>query len=156
MSHLLSRYYKDNSLGRTQSKSFSSYDFIQLKKANSNLEQILSPKKRNGHINFAQEGATLLDNRSNFYRYKDIPCSKSATKSVSKIASFSVVTNNGTVRNYNEDRVSIIINAKNPNPEGNNTKKWPSVSYFAIFDGHSGNKCADFLKENLHNFVCFF
>ena len=26
---------------------------------------------------------------------------------------------------------------------------WPRISYFAIFDGHAGYKCADYLKDNL-------
>jgi len=32
---------------------------------------------------------------------------------------------------------------------------WPEVSFFAIYDGHGGTKCADFLKDNLHNFVIY-
>ena len=54
-------------------------------------------------------------------------------------------------RNYNEDRVSIILNVIKPISRKN--EQWPKCSFFAIFDGHGGNKCADFLKENLHQFV---
>jgi protein phosphatase 2C family protein 2/3 len=54
-------------------------------------------------------------------------------------------------RNYNEDRVSIILNiAKPDNFLG---QKWPKVSYFGIFDGHGGNGCAEFLRDNLHKYV---
>ena len=54
-------------------------------------------------------------------------------------------------RNYNEDRVSIILNVIKPNSRKN--EEWPKCSFFAIYDGHGGNKCADFLKENLHQYV---
>ena len=27
---------------------------------------------------------------------------------------------------------------------------WPVCSYFAIYDGHRGVKCAEFLKDKLH------
>ena len=29
----------------------------------------------------------------------------------------------------------------------------PKISYFAIYDGHGGEKCCTFLKENLHNYI---
>ena len=28
--------------------------------------------------------------------------------------------------------------------------EWPVCSYFAIYDGHGGNLCADYLKDKLH------
>jgi protein phosphatase 2C family protein 2/3 len=43
------------------------------------------------------------------------------------------------------------LNILNPNAEPN--IKWPQISFFGIYDGHAGNSCADFLKENLHQFV---
>jgi protein phosphatase PTC2/3 len=27
---------------------------------------------------------------------------------------------------------------------------WPKCSFFAIYDGHGGSACADFLKDSLH------
>lgn len=33
---------------------------------------------------------------------------------------------------------------------------WPKCSYFAIYDGHGGSACADFLRDNLHLFVYLF
>lgn len=28
---------------------------------------------------------------------------------------------------------------------------WPNIQIFAIYDGHGGSKCAEYLKDNLHN-----
>jgi protein phosphatase 2C family protein 2/3 len=30
---------------------------------------------------------------------------------------------------------------------------WPTCSFFAIYDGHGGNSCADFLKDKLHGII---
>jgi serine/threonine protein phosphatase PrpC len=43
-----------------------------------------------------------------------------------------------------------------PPPDGKkNNGYWPTISLFAIFDGHGGYRCAEFLKENLHKIVKF-
>lgn len=31
--------------------------------------------------------------------------------------------------------------------------EWPQVCFFGVFDGHGGANCADYLRDNLHNFV---
>ena len=63
-------------------------------------------------------------------------------------------TNQGLVRNYNEDRVSIILNIlKPPQRESFPDSQWPGCSFFAIYDGHGGSACADYLRDNLHQFV---
>jgi protein phosphatase 2C family protein 2/3 len=30
---------------------------------------------------------------------------------------------------------------------------WPKCSFFAVYDGHGGCLCADFLRDNLHNYI---
>ena len=65
------------------------------------------------------------------------------------ISAYGINTYKGLVRNYNEDRVTVIINAKSPFQGVN----WPNVSFFGIYDGHAGNKCADYLKTHLHNII---
>ena len=72
-----------------------------------------------------------------------------------KIISYGVNTYKGVSRNYNEDRVTILINAL-INKEDNNIKKDLEnlkVSYFSIYDGHAGNKCCEFLKKYLHHYI---
>ena len=56
-------------------------------------------------------------------------------------------TNNGLFRNYNEDRVSIIQKIFIET-----SQSFPT-SFFALFDGHSGVKCADYLRDNMHQII---
>ena len=78
---------------------------------------------------------------------------KISTKSFGVITSYAANTHQGIVRNYNEDRVSIIINM-NKIQNYKSSIPWPKISYFAIFDGHAGNKCAEYLRENLLRLIC--
>lgn len=86
---------------------------------------------------------------SNFSKYEQ---AKFSNKPYGAIAAYAANTNQGQVRDYNEDRVSIILNVVKPNSRQG--EEWPKVSFFGIYDGHGGNKCSDFLKENLHHYVC--
>ena len=83
---------------------------------------------------------------------------KVSTKSYGPIKAYAANTNQGIARDYNEDRVSIIININQPNNNNNNKendqKAWPKASYFSVFDGHGGNKCAEFLRDNLLKLIC--
>ena len=64
---------------------------------------------------------------------------------------YAVNTTNGIIRNYNEDRVSVVVNIKPK--KGYDINSWPRLSYFSIFDGHGGSSCSDFLKNNLHRYI---
>jgi protein phosphatase 2C family protein 2/3 len=33
------------------------------------------------------------------------------------------------------------------------TIEWPQICFFGVFDGHGGSACADYLRDNLHNFI---
>lgn len=74
---------------------------------------------------------------------------KHSLKSNGNIKAYAASTNQGPIRDYNEDRVAIILNL--PRPE--NCTEWKKVAYFGVFDGHGGTNCADFLRDNLHLFV---
>ena len=84
---------------------------------------------------------------TSIYRFY-IPA-KHSFKSFDSIISYGVNTYRGIVRNYNEDRVSIVVNVKNTNPS--KYKEWPNISFFGIYDGHAGDKCSEYLKNNLHH-----
>lgn len=38
-------------------------------------------------------------------------------------------------------------------PNQKDAAKWPKCSFFAIYDGHGGSLCADYLKDNLHQII---
>ena len=77
--------------------------------------------------------------------YNAYPAVKFSKEPFFNIAGFGLNSYNGKVKKFNEDRIKAIVNYQNPF----NIK----VSYFSVFDGHSGNKCSDFLKENLHKYI---
>jgi hypothetical protein len=90
-----------------------------------------------------------IDKLINEYYFLYQPATHSKN-SFDVIKGYGTNTYRGIVRNYNEDRVSVIINAKCP---FTGEKNWPNVSFFGIYDGHAGNKCAEYLKNNLHNLL---
>ncbi|CAD8059721.1 unnamed protein product [Paramecium sonneborni] len=67
------------------------------------------------------------------------------------IKAYAANTNQGLIRDYNEDRVSIILNIVKP--QNRQDENWPKCSFFGVYDGHGGSTCADFLRDNLHQFV---
>ena len=79
---------------------------------------------------------------------------RTSNKRTGVVRAYAANTNQGLVRNYNEDRVSIITNLLPPKTRTDvNVENWPRCSYFAIYDGHGGSLCADYLRDNLHQFV---
>jgi protein phosphatase PTC2/3 len=63
-------------------------------------------------------------------------------------------TCNGIIRNYNEDRISIVLDLKKPSGAiPNDVVSGGKIQFFAIFDGHGGQGCAEYLRDNLHNLI---
>ena len=85
------------------------------------------------------------------FQFNNFDKSKTSSKSMGIIKGYGANTYQGLVRNYNEDRVSIIINMNKP--QNYNKKNWPKTSFFGIYDGHGGNKCADYLRDSLHKLI---
>lgn len=61
---------------------------------------------------------------------------KFASKKNGIVVTYAANTHQGMVRNYNEDRVSIILNIIQP--KFKKVEVWPRSSFFAIYDGHGG------------------
>ena len=68
------------------------------------------------------------------------------------ISGYAFNSYSGTEKGYNEDRIKVILNY-NKNAIVNNKKISPKISYFGIFDGHGGDACSNFLKDNLDSFI---
>jgi len=81
-------------------------------------------------------------------RYEPAKCS---VKENGIVKSYAATTNQGLVRTYNEDRVSIILNVIKPPSRA--LEVWPRCSFFGVYDGHGGSACADYLRDNLHQYV---
>lgn len=64
--------------------------------------------------------------------------SKVSVKSMGILSGYGANTHQGLVRNYNEDRVSIILNIIRP-PNKSHIQNWPTCSFFAVYDGHGGS-----------------
>ena len=76
---------------------------------------------------------------------------KCSSKQMGIIQAYGANTHEGLIRNYTEDRVSIIINMNRPINYKKN--RWPKVSFFGIYDGHGGKHCAEYLRDNLHKYI---
>lgn len=72
-------------------------------------------------------------------------------KKYGKVRVLAANTSAGPMKIKNHDRAKIILNIKRPENLVNDI--WPSSSIFAIYGGHGGKRCAEYLKANLHNFV---
>ncbi len=131
-----------------------------IKSTNTNIKTLNNTEEQSKINTYVQEAisVTSLMNNQNiplslsnlsvyFPQYETTKCSN---RSIGNIAAYAVNTYQGIIRNYNEDRVSIILNIAKPQTfQGN----WPRCSFFGIYDGHGGASCSDFLRDQLHTYV---
>lgn len=143
--HYLKMEEKTKSLQLTLTNNSGSMNHIFSPK-NNNIDE-KTPKPQN---NIKKLGCTFYSSIINT-KVKKFEAAKYGSRPNGWIIGYGANTNQGRIRNYNEDRVSIIYNVLKPNSR--KSEKWPSVSFFGIYDGHAGNKCADFLKDNLHQYI---
>ena len=61
------------------------------------------------------------------------------------IKGYAYNTSKGNIRNYNEDAITVEKIQLKKNDE--------FFYFFGIYDGHGGNGCSLYLKENLHKFI---
>ncbi len=82
-------------------------------------------------------------------KYPDYPECCNSQKSIGLVKSFAYNTYKGLIKQNNEDRV-IVVNPI-PKPEKKIHRSWPKMSYFGVFDGHGGENCSEYLKNNFLN-----
>ena len=87
--------------------------------------------------------------------YDSYPMVELSPSKLNIISAYAGNSYNGLKRKYNEDRFKIITEYKLPKPvkKKNGEMIDPQIFYFAIYDGHGGEKCCNFLQENLHNYI---
>ena len=57
----------------------------------------------------------------------------------------------GLVKQNNEDRVVVVSQIQKPQKILHRT--WQKMSYFGIFDGHGGESCFEYLKNNFLDYL---
>ena len=83
--------------------------------------------------------------------YDDYERARVYNKQLGSLKSFSYNTFHGLYKDYNEDKIIVVNQIKKP--ASSKMKAWPKISYFGIFDGHGGEGCAEYLKENFLNYL---
>jgi hypothetical protein len=119
---------------------------------NQNLNKDENTNKNVNYINTQTQNNNNNNIPNKKLLFADLEKVKISKKSFGCVKAYAAMTTEGIIRDYNEDRVSIILNIPQPKNFRGNTE-WPQCSFFGIYDGHGGSACADFLRDNLHKFV---
>lgn len=108
----------------------------------------------NNSINLRKNNDLTISTLANL-EYGLYPPVELGSNSSNKISGYGGNSYNGIKKNYNEDKIKIILEYQPEKTvydnEGNVMK--PNISYFGLYDGHGGNKCSSFLQEKLHTFL---
>jgi serine/threonine protein phosphatase PrpC len=134
------------------------HSFSEMKKMEmSSIKEPLSPDISSISVSVNQDHRhTLIKSiESNTFRLPPFEPAKVVVRRHEPFDAFAINTHKGTVRNYNEDRVSVLLNGqkkfKNRAKGLNEQQKINSCAMFSIFDGHGGSSCCNFLKDKLHD-----
>ena len=101
----------------------------------------------NKNININPSASTLSVSTLSNLEYHNYPVAKKSFESFANISGFGLNSYNGKKKNFNEDRIHVY-----PNKVIKKDRNY-NISYFSIFDGHSGNKCSEFLKKNFSGYL---
>ena len=80
--------------------------------------------------------------------YSECQCSQ---KSLGLMKSCAYNSYKGLTKENNEDRVIVVSQIQKPHKSMH--RMFPKMSYFGIFDGHGGENCSEYLKNNFLNFL---
>ena len=69
-----------------------------------------------------------------------------SNKPIGTLKAYGYNTYQGLYKKINEDKIIVVNHIKKPN--SSKLKTWPKISYFGIFDGHGGEGCSEYLKDN--------
>ena len=143
---VLSRTAPIGDVKSTQFQKDAEIDNAATKKSNLSVSQRQMFKKSTFGLNISTLSSMTYDS---------YPVVELSDKSFNNIVGYGGNSYNGLIRKYNEDIIRLIPDykltktVKNKNGEVLN----PKISYFAVYDGHGGDKCSKFLSQNLHNYI---
>ena len=83
--------------------------------------------------------------------YPDYGKCVSSQKMQGLMKSYAYNSYKGIVKDYNEDRVVVVSQIQKPQKTIHRT--WPKMSYFGVFDGHGGENCSEYLKNNFLDYL---
>jgi hypothetical protein len=126
---------------------------IQLEQDDANKKSNLSVSQRSTFKKRSMFGFSI--NTLSNMTYNSYPSVELSDKPFNIIVGYGGNTYNGLIRKYNEDIIKIIpdyqLNKVVKKKNGEEIK--PKISYFAVYDGHGGDKCCTFLSQNLHDYI---
>ena len=151
----------DDKKKQTRQKRFSTFNFSNMSKKLDKITDSEKGSKRKSSKGVGECATYLVDNNlikptlspnellTKKYDYYEQP--KFSTKQIGPLKSYSYNTYQGLYKDNNEDRVSVCSLVKKP--ASSKMKVWPKISYFAVFDGHGGEECSEFLEKNFLNYL---
>ena len=118
------------------------------------LQNMAPPSNQINNNNLSKEKDLTISKLANL-EYGLYPPVELGSNSSNKISGYGANSYNGIKKNYNEDKIKIILDYHLEKTVYDNKGNimHPHISYFGIYDGHGGNKCSNFLQEKLHTFL---
>lgn len=106
-------------------------------------------RQNNVTNNDAKKSATMMSiNTLAGLKYNNYPVVEFSTKPYMNISGYGCNTYNGKIKIKNEDTIKHIYNVEKTYVINDKTYK-THISYFGIFDGHGGDNCSIYLKNQL-------
>ena len=128
---------------------------VPIQKLNKDDKDIKIPAKSSKNLIGYKKGLEEIDEKAldnafskTYPDYGKCVCSQ---KMQGLMKSYAYNSYKGIVKNYNEDRVIVVSQIQKPQKTIHRT--WPKMSYFAVFDGHGGESCSEYLKNNFLDYL---
>ena len=115
------------------------------------LTKIMSNTLNKNSSNSSEESKNTLTIEIFKKEYDKFQPGEFSQKPFGIIKSFAYNTYHGLMKPENEDKYLIVPHIKKPSTA--NVRTWPKMSLFGIFDGHGGESCAIYLKDNFLPFL---
>ena len=118
-----------------------------------NIVSFLNKKDQLKHVgSTAYRDSLLFDRKRGFKDKVTLPIPKVVLKTFGDVVGISVNTCPGACQSFNEDRVTVLVNAEKKFDKLH-SKGINQCNYFGIYDGHGGTETSDFLKDKLHTLI---